>query len=606
MPKKKDSEYMRYVAATVGTITAVGYGAAMTWTSPSIPYLTSENSPIPLSKEQSDIISSLLTVGYITGYIMNPFIIEQFGSKRTLLIYTIPQMTAWILINLAQSPITLYIARIFKGMGYGAGICALTIYLSEIGTSKTRGIFISYLNLAMGLGFFLVMLFGAYIPYKYMNLILLASPIIFAITFIFMPEASFFSKIQIKKEKEQISEDLKSFDYENQVLMNQEMRSLKQTGINHRNIFFKEEEENASKEAENTGENNSSLNLGYEQTKRILNPEGIFVSKEAEITGENNSSLKLNYEHKKRKDFKNENLQTKTLQDKNLQVEYIKDKNFHIKTLQDTNFQTKTSQCENFHNKNPSTWENFQSENELKADNYSKENENFSTLKNSRFWKMIATRNSRKALMITVSLAAQDVLSGHMVVWTFTQQLLTSKESPIDSEKATMFLALAKIIASGISAKIIEKTGRRNILFATSIIGTLSNITLCAFFFVEEGNFNISMFTWLPCFILTCYELAMSIGCSNFFYVYQAELFTADVKSMGVMFCKVSYMAFSYFCLFRFQVLMAAIGRGMIYLIFSIFSIILSIFVFSITPETQGKSNEEIQIVLGKKRFFVV
>lgn len=527
----------------------------MTWTSPSIPYLTSGNSPIPLSKEQSDIVSSLLTVGYITGYIMNPFIIEQFGSKRTLLIYTIPQMLAWILINLAQSPITLYIARIFKGMGYGAAICALTIYLSEIGTSKTRGIFISYLNLAMGLGFFLVMLFGAYIPYKYMNLILLASPIIFAITFIFMPEASFFSENQIKKEKENIGEDLKSIDCERHILMNQGMMSLKQIEIKHSDIFFKKEEE----EEEN-------------------------VFKKAENPGKHNSSLKLNYEDK--------NLQTKT--DKNFQVEHIKDKSFQIKTLQDKNFQIETFEYENLKNENPLTSKNFLLKNEK------------SSWKNCRFLKMIATRNNRKALIITVSLAAQDVLSGHMVVWTFTQQLLTNKESSIDSEKATMFLALAKIIASGISAKIIEKTGRRNILFATSIIGTLSNIMLCAFFFIEERNFNISMFTWLPCFILTCYELAMSIGCSNFFYVYQAELFTIDVKSMGVMFCKVSYMAFSYFCLFRFQVLMASIGRGMIYLIFSIFSIILSIFVFSITPETQGKSNEEIQIVLGKKRFFVV
>ncbi|XP_051176281.1 uncharacterized protein LOC127291275 isoform X2 [Leptopilina boulardi] len=501
----------------------------MTWTSPSIPYLTSEKSPIPLTKEQSDIISSLLTVGYITGYIMNPFVIEKFGSKRTLLIYTIPQMAAWILINLSKTPITLYIARVFAGMGYGAGICALTIYLSEIGTSKTRGIFISYLNLAMGFGFFLVMLFGAYIPYEYMNLILLTFPIIFAITFIFMPDASYFHN----EENENGEMKIKLNSSEKEDLITHEMKEL---NISQRNEI-------------------SENNFPKSDTEIELNP----------------------------KEYSKLDIDPNREFDK---------QNFNNDLINNPNYKLR---------------ENFDSEEKLKADRNSKEDDesDFFNFKKSRFWKMITTQNSRKALIITISLAAQDVLSGHMVVWTFTQQLLTSKESPIDSEKATMFLALAKIIASGISAQIIEKTNRRNILFVTSIIGIIANIVLCVFFFMEEGNYDISMFTWLPCVGLTCYELFLSIGCANFFYVYQAELFTSDVKSLGVMVCKVSYMALSYFCLFRFQVLMAAIGRAMIYLIFSIFSIIVSIFVLSITPETRGKTNNEIQMILKKKKFFV-
>ena len=477
----------------------------MTWTSPAIPYLTSEKSPLPVTKEQSDRISSLLTVGYIIGYFLNPLIIDKLGRKRTLLLYSIPQIISWVLIIIAKNHITIYIARILGGLGYGAGICAVTIYLSEVGSSRTRGIFISYLNVSMGLGFFFAMLLGASLPYNYMNLIFLSSPIIFVVTFFFVPDSPYFMEKINRQETE--------------------MRTIL-------NPLLLENPEKKSESGEKYFGKEDSNKEDYRQKEDYKEKEDYNEKEEAKLKEE--MSLK------EEKSFK---------------------------------------------------------ENE--------ERSKFFDIKESSLWKLLTLPNNRKALIIVISLAAVDVFSGHMVLWTFTQQWLTYKGSFIDPEKATLMIALVKIIGSLLTSVIIEKMDRRVLILSSGIIGTIAQGLVGAFFFLEERNFDVSSIRWWPILGMTTYELTFAIGIANYFYLYQAELFTTDVKSMAVMVCKVSYMTFTYLCLCRFQVLLAAVGKFTIYLFFTTFAGIGTLFIFFITPETRGKNIDEIQVILRSKKFFI-
>ena len=471
----------------LGTITSIGYGCVMAWTSPAITYLLSEKSYLPVSKEQSDKISSLLTVGYILGYILNPIIIGKLGGKRTLLIYTLPQTASWLFIIIAKNHVTIYIARILGGIGYGGAICALTVYLSEIGTSKTRGIFIVLLNLSMGLGFFFVMLLGASLPYHIMNLMFLSLPIIFLATFIFMPDSEYFMN-EVEQE-----------DQEMKVRLN----------------FFS---------SEGLEERESGIRRGSDLIK--------------DSTKKEDSGLKSDL----------------------------------------------------------NSGENYQDQ---------KENSNGFNIRKSRLCKLLKLRNNQIALIIVISLAAQDVFSGHMALWSYTQQFLTYKTTPIEPEKATLVLASVKIIAAVLSAFIIERMGRKLIFLHSAIIGTIAQGLVGIFFFLEKEEVDLSSWRWWPLIGVSIYELSFATGSSNLFYLYQAELFSSEVKSVAVMTCKVSYMVFSYFCLFQFQVLLDAVGKPVIYLFFTICAAIGTVFVSIITPETQGKTIEEIQTILKSKKFFL-
>ncbi|XP_033218265.1 facilitated trehalose transporter Tret1-like [Belonocnema kinseyi] len=353
------------------------------------------------------MISSLLTVGYIIGYLLNPLIIDKLGRKNTLLLYGIPQIISWVLIIIAKNHITIYIARILGGISYGAGICGLTIYLSEIGSSRTRGIFITFLNLSMGLGFFFAMLLGASVPYNYMNLIFLSSPIIFVITFLFVPDSPYF---MAKTNREEL------------------------------------------------------------EMKKTINPL-LLREKDTEKQDSNKADYELE-DHKEKEELS------------------------------------------------------------LEGD---KKGSKFFDIKESSLWKLVTLPNNRRALVIVISLAAMDVFSGHMVMWTFTQQLLTHKGSIIDPEKATLMIAIVKIFASLLTTLIIEKMDRRVLILSSGIIGTFAQGLVGAFFFFEERNFDISSIRWWPILGMTTYELALAMGASNIFYLYQAELFSTEVKSMAIM-----------------------------------------------------------------------
>ena len=173
-------------------LTGVGVGSSMAWSSPALSYLTSPKSHIPMTKQQSDFTAALLPVGMILGYLLNPVIINRVGRKWTLMIYSLPQIVCWTLTILAEKMITLYIARLIGGIGYGGGLGALTIYISEIGTLKNRGILLALISLSINCGLLYTMLLGAFLSYNCMNFSLLALPIIFVVTFSFMPDSFYF------------------------------------------------------------------------------------------------------------------------------------------------------------------------------------------------------------------------------------------------------------------------------------------------------------------------------------------------------------------------------------------------------------------------------
>lgn len=139
------------------------------------------------------------------GNVLNPLYVDRIGRKWTLLIFAIPQTVSWLLILLSKNYIVIYIARILGGIGYGSGICAVTIYLSEIGNRKNRGTFIAFVKFSTSVGILFTMVLGASLSYFYMNLGHLLVPILFVVTFFFLPDSSYFLEINNQEEQRKLN-----------------------------------------------------------------------------------------------------------------------------------------------------------------------------------------------------------------------------------------------------------------------------------------------------------------------------------------------------------------------------------------------------------------
>ena len=461
------SDFLNKIIIFIAGFTAGGFGSVISWTSPSLVHLKSNRSDFPISKAELSWIAPLQQIGLIIGFFIIPIVINKMRRKWILLIFSLPQVISWILIVVANNPITICIGRLVGGIGYGGGLCALTIFLSEIATKNARGIFLGFVKMFTSMGILLTMLLGAYSSYNLMNVILLASVVVLIFIFFFMPDSSYFQEKTKQTEKEIMMLDLKD------------------------NFEIKK---------------NSNLN---ESAK--LNPK---------------ESL-----NKEKKTF------------------ILKIKEYNL-------------------------------------------------------WKVVTIPTHRRALIILFFCAAADVFSGHAVIRMFTQRIFTYKGACLAPEKATLLLASIKVISSLICTQVIERVRRKVLLLITGLLGSLGLGLVGLFFFLENLNVNVSSINWLPIFGVGVYEFMLTIGCGNFIYIYPGELFPSELKGIAVTSSQFVQVFLIFCSIWQYQLVVDLVSTYIIFWNFAITGFVLCFIVLKIVPETQGKSVEEIQILLKTKRFF--
>ncbi|XP_033217121.1 facilitated trehalose transporter Tret1-2 homolog [Belonocnema kinseyi] len=488
---------LQYAATVTGSMTVVGYGAIIAWSSPAVPHLESANSEILITKDQSSWIASLSSLGFLIGFVLNPLFVDRFGRKWTLILFSLPQITSWLLIILAKSYITLYIARLVGGTGYGGGLCTLTIYFSEIGNKNNRGIFLVLIRLSMGIGMLFTTVLGAFLTYNQMNFILLMLPIIFLVLFLLMPDSSYFLEINKRLEEE-------------------EMRKINCVGL---------------EEAET------------EETR-------------------------LNFE--KNPTFFKEDPENKSSYQQYLGLEIPK------------------SEPE-FSKSEPKSW---------------KLGKNSFNFRESSLWKLIGNPKNRKALAIVIFLGFTVVFSGNSILGSFGQKILTHKGAIMDPKNGMVFLSLLNVFACLISTQIVERVKRRTLLLYSGIISSISLGIVGVFFCLDQNELAAFYFGWVPIFFLSVYDLLISAGLSNIFYIYQGELFTNDVKSAAVTVIKLVYIAIIFISILEFQKMIEIAGMNGIFWFYGICCVVGTVLVYFMAPETKGKALEEIQECLEVKRFF--
>ncbi|XP_033217065.1 uncharacterized protein LOC117172888 isoform X7 [Belonocnema kinseyi] len=67
-PKKRKSVFWQYATAVITSLTVIGYGCIVSWTSPALPYLTSQKSQFTVTETQSSWIASLPEIGLSCVY----------------------------------------------------------------------------------------------------------------------------------------------------------------------------------------------------------------------------------------------------------------------------------------------------------------------------------------------------------------------------------------------------------------------------------------------------------------------------------------------------------------------------------------------------------
>ncbi|XP_017755021.1 PREDICTED: facilitated trehalose transporter Tret1-like [Eufriesea mexicana] len=161
------------------------------WSTPIIPKFEQDD-PLKVSSDEVACVVNLMYVGVGLGSIVPFLLMDRIGRKGTLLFATIPKIASWILIGLAATITQLYVGRILAGIGCGITYAVMPMYLGEVSSKRTRGPLGTLMAVLLNTGMMLAYAIGLWVSRFTMSMIAVTIPVIFLVTFVWLPESSVF------------------------------------------------------------------------------------------------------------------------------------------------------------------------------------------------------------------------------------------------------------------------------------------------------------------------------------------------------------------------------------------------------------------------------
>ncbi|XP_029173742.1 facilitated trehalose transporter Tret1-like [Nylanderia fulva] len=184
--------WSQYLAAITATLSLATAGSHIGWTSPSLPLLKSNSSHVRITSDDASWIASFYLLGTIPGCILAAFIVDWLGRKRSLLIGSVPLFFGFIMIIIAKNPYVFYAARFISGIGQGIVYVVCPMYIGEIADKDIRGGLGSLIKLMVTFGEFYAHAAGPFVTFYNLAYICLLLPLIFFLSFPWMPESPYF------------------------------------------------------------------------------------------------------------------------------------------------------------------------------------------------------------------------------------------------------------------------------------------------------------------------------------------------------------------------------------------------------------------------------
>ncbi|KAF4533282.1 hypothetical protein B566_EDAN010517 [Ephemera danica] len=184
------SRFPQFIAAFFATLGAFSVGSIMGWTSPALPHLLRPTEPDDffVTPEQGSWLGALVNLGALLGAAPAGIIAQQIGRQRFLTILALPLFASWMLIAFGNSISMLYSGRFLGGLAAGAISVTAPVYTGEIADQRSRGALGTLFQLQLTMGILFVYAIGAIAPLRCLSFTCAFIPVLFFITFIWMPE----------------------------------------------------------------------------------------------------------------------------------------------------------------------------------------------------------------------------------------------------------------------------------------------------------------------------------------------------------------------------------------------------------------------------------
>jgi MFS transporter, SP family, galactose:H+ symporter len=209
-------------------------------------------------------------------------------------------------------------------------------------------------------------------------------------------------------------------------------------------------------------------------------------------------------------------------------------------------------------------------------------------------WSALWSPAVRGSLLIAVGFTVLQQVTGINTIIYYGPQIfslagITSNKNAIF---ATLLVAIINVLATIIALVLVDRVGRKPLLYA-GVSGMTVSLFLLAYSFHNQSAFSASPGT-IATICLMVYITCFAFSMGPIAWILVSEVFPLQLRGRGVAAATLGSGAANFVVSLTFLSLIKEVGNSITFIIYGIFCIVTLIFVRFIVPETKGRALESI------------
>lgn len=207
-----------------------------------------------------------------------------------------------------------------------------------------------------------------------------------------------------------------------------------------------------------------------------------------------------------------------------------------------------------------------------------------------------------KAFFITMILMFLQQFSGINTIILYTTDIFKASGVHLNPKDASILIGAVQVAATFVSSLVIDKLGRRILLFISGLFIAITTFILGLYFTLKNRTSidqdTIGELGFLPVGALCIFMIAYSLGLGPIPWVISSEIFSTEIKSISSSTAGTFNWLLAFILTKFYLQIIGIIGQDSVFYIFTCFSAAGVVFIYFIVPETKGKTITQIQLEL--------
>ncbi|KAK7869839.1 hypothetical protein R5R35_008056 [Gryllus longicercus] len=152
----------------------------------------SSDQKLTITLEQGSWLAAVLYISAVPPMVIFSYICERFGRKMCGYLIGIPYVLSAVLMAFASSFAVIQVSRALLGIGSSGIFVLAPLYVAETVEDAIRGRLGAFVTLMRNVGILLTYLLGTFLTYKQFEYVSIIPPVLFVVSWYWMPESPMF------------------------------------------------------------------------------------------------------------------------------------------------------------------------------------------------------------------------------------------------------------------------------------------------------------------------------------------------------------------------------------------------------------------------------